>query len=344
MVQCEAGGAYRASDRIVSLVERYKRERDRFEKLATIVSRRLSARLSADAIPHVPTFRTKEPSSLWSKLGRESEKLDFDDFRRELSQVVKDLAGVRVLLYRPQDIEPACAIIEKLFSVPQPEKYRRDYLEPGGYRARHRVVYLKVEDTDADLGVENLRFTLCEIQIATLGDPIWNELNHDIVYKTPHGEPNDHQTGLLSSLRAQLNDVGGTVVELMEATDRQRAAASAAIESPDELRRALESRARRRLVGNFEELLDLLRRVLREVTAIELYRLPLSAADFEAADRLLNRVGESGGPERLGLVIAALWPLYGEEFFEIVERRLGRPSSLARTVRALNRAVQEGRL
>lgn len=329
---------------IVSLVERYKRERDRFEKLATMVSRRLSARLWAAAIPHVPTFRSKDPASLRNKLARESGAYEFDRFKTEFSPSIKDLAGVRVLLYRPRDVEPTCALIEELFLVPVPREFRKDHTNPDGYQARHRVAALRPEDIDADPTAENLRFTPCEIQVVTISDHIWNELEHDIRYKTPHGRPSEVQGVLLETLRRQLSLVGGTVVQLMDATDQQRANASAPIESPEDLRRALEVRTGRTLVGDFEGLLDLLSVVLRELTRTELDHLPLSSRDLDAAVSLLERAGQSAPPERLGLVIGALWPLYGIDFMEIVKGWPGRPGPVSRLVRALDKAGREGKI
>lgn len=329
---------------IVALVERYKRERDRFEKLATVISRRLSARLFAAAIPHVPTFRSKDPDSLHNKLARESDKHEITRFERDFAPCVKDLAGVRVLLYRPRDVEPTCAIIEELFLVPQPAEFRRDHVTSDGYQARHRVACLRMEDVDADPMAANLRWTPCEIQVVTIADHIWNELEHDIVYKTPHGGPTEVQKAWLKTLRDQLNLVGGTVVKLMDATDQQRAEVSAPIESPEDLRRALEARTERRLAGDFDGLLDLLSGVLREVTATELHRLPLSSADLDGAASLLERIGQDAPSERLGLVIGALWPLYGVEFTEIVKAWPGRPGPVSRLVRALDRAAKDGKI
>jgi len=329
---------------VATLVERYKRERDRFEKLAAIVSRRLSSRLRAAAIPHVPTFRSKDPDSLGKKLAREADTHEFSKFERDFAPSVKDLAGVRVLLYRPRDVEPACGIVEELFLVPQPDEFRTDHVNESGYRARHRVASLRPEDVDADPFAANLRYTPCEIQIVTIADHIWNELEHDIVYKTPHGRPTDVQTSLLSALRGQLNAVAGVVLQLMDATDGQRAEAAAPIESPYDLRRALEARCARRIVGDFDGLLDLLSGVLREVTKKQLHDLPLSRSDLDAARERLERIGQKPASDGLDVIIVALWPLYGAEFADIVKEWPGRPGPIARLIRALDKATNEGRL
>lgn len=130
---------------------------------------------------------------------------------------------MRMLLYRPRDIDPACTLIEELFLVPEPDEFRRDHRNVDGYQARHRVVSLRVEDIDADPGATNLRNVPCEVQVATIPDHIWNEIERDIIYKTPHGRPTDVQRVLLQTLRGELNMVRETVDKLMKATDAQRA-------------------------------------------------------------------------------------------------------------------------
>src|SRR5216683_3012326 len=251
---------------IATLVEKYLRERDRFDKMSSLVARQLSAQLQASAIPHVPTFRAKDPESLRGKLNKDSQRHDFVAFEREFGPNVLDLAGVRTLLYRQSDLEPSCRVIEELFRVPTEERFRRDFIDARGYQASHRVVTLRDEMLSSDNSLVNLNGVFCEIQVVTLGDHIWNELEHDIRYKPPSGEPNAEQTGLLAVLRDQLNGVRTTVEHLMDATERQRLASLSVIDSPDDLSDVLKSRAGRRLHGDFGRLLDLLTGTLPSVT------------------------------------------------------------------------------
>jgi ppGpp synthetase/RelA/SpoT-type nucleotidyltranferase len=185
---------------IAHLVDRYCRERDRIDKLASTVARHLSSRLRSAAIPHVPTFRSKDPESLRLKLARDRAKHDFRAFDREFGPSLLDLAGVRILVYRPRDVEPTCDIIDELFTVPEPPRFRKDYTAAAAYQARHRVATLRDEQVDSDPALANLRFVPCEIQVVTIADHIWNELEHDIKYKTPHGQPNDVQLAHLRNL------------------------------------------------------------------------------------------------------------------------------------------------
>ena len=135
---------------ISTLVERYARERDRFEKMASTASRHLSAALRDAAVPHVPTFRAKSPESFRGKLERNVEKYELKSFEREFGPTVLDLAGVRALLYRPADADVVCKTIEDLFVVPDGDRFRRHHDNQEGYQAHHRVVQLSVDMLAAD--------------------------------------------------------------------------------------------------------------------------------------------------------------------------------------------------
>src|SRR5207245_8542140 len=84
--------------------------------MSAVVSRHLSAQLRASAIPHLPTFRAKAPDSLRDKLVRDVQEHEFSSLEREFGPSIKDLAGVRILLYRPRDQDQTCRVIEELFA------------------------------------------------------------------------------------------------------------------------------------------------------------------------------------------------------------------------------------
>jgi ppGpp synthetase/RelA/SpoT-type nucleotidyltranferase len=322
---------------IATLVEKYLRERDRFDKMSSLVARLLSGQLLASAIPHVPTFRAKDPESLRGKLTADSQTHEFAAFEREFGPNVLDLAGVRVLLYRQGDMDPACRVIEELFTVPNEPRFRKDFLDPGGYQARHRIATLRDEMLASDSSFVNLDGVFCEVQVATLGDHIWNELEHDIRYKPPSGEPNVEQTGLLAILRDQLNGVRTTVESLMNATERERLASLSIIESPEDLSEALKSRVGRRLHGDFGRLLELLIGTLPSVTPALIDRLPLDPQTLvDAQARLVASGIES--PDDVSIVISALWPTFRADFVEIARNWRGRPGPTARLLQKLEAA------
>lgn len=326
---------------IATLVEKYLRERDRFDKMATLVARRISAQLLACAIPHVPTFRAKDPESLRGKLTRDGQRHEFTALEREFAPSILDLAGVRILLYRPQDRRPSCDVIEGLFVVPEEPRFRRDYTDVNGYCACHRVVTLPDDILASDPALLNLAGVLCEVQVVTIGDHVWNELNHDILYKTPNGRPSEEQSNLLQLLRGQLNTVRDTVQMLMDATARQREANLTTIETPEDLSDALKVRTGSRLRGDFEQLRKLLAGVLTDLTRAELDNLPINGDDLIVAAERLRAVGVED-PDGVACVIGALWPTYGEDLLEVASSWRGRPGAVARLVQKLAEPRAEG--
>jgi ppGpp synthetase/RelA/SpoT-type nucleotidyltranferase len=341
---------------ISKLVERYIREQDRYGKMAGLVSRHASARLRDDAIPHMVTFRGKSPESLRGKLTRDRAKHSFDSFDGELTPTLLDLAGVRVLLYRPQDIEPTCIAIEEAFVVPAEDdvpdgkkRFRRDHDMPQGYRARHRIVTLHDELLGSDPEFANLKPVHCEVQVVTLLDHIWNELEHDIKYKTPDGQPSDEQGALLRSLRREIDTAQTTVVDLMDATDRQRGRNRTAIESAQALQQALQDRCGREVNGDLQRLLDLLRGVMREVTPASMSQLSLSGEDLDGAMARLRAVAATHPDlenavrdDEVTAAIAALWPLHGRAFMKIVKTWRGPRSQVRRLIESLNDVSFQG--
>lgn len=320
---------------ISTLVARYARERDRFEKMASTASRHLSAALHDAAVPHVPTFRAKSPESFRGKLERNLKKFEFKSFEQEFGPSILDLAGVRTLLYRPADASVVCKIIEDRFVVPEGDRFRRHHDNQDGYQAHHRVVRLSADMLAADPRLANLDDVFCEIQVVTLGDHIWNELEHDIKYKTPDGLPSELQKGLLRNLRSQLNATRDTVAQLMEETARRRQENLSQIETPEDLQYSLRACSGRVLRGDLARLLELLEKSLRTVTPAELQRLKLGAEDLEAAKEQLETAGLSVDEDDPVLVVAALWDDLGPEFQKIVTSWPGKPGPVSRAVRAL---------
>lgn len=326
---------------ISKLVERYSRERDRYVKMAETVSRRLSAALHDAAVAHLPTFRAKSPDSLRGKLRRDRYDYSEKSFEPELGPALLDLAGVRILLYRPDDAGIVCETAEELFEVPDGPRFRKEHSNELGYRARHRVVQLDSDVIGGDSSLGNLTGVHCEIQVVTLGDHIWNELEHDIKYKTPDGEPSELQKGLLRALRCELNSVGDAVDQLMRATDARREENLTLIESPEDLLIALRACTGRTFRGDLARVLELLTQALPPLNSAVL-QTRLKGADLDESFAELERHGLVDRADDPLLVIDAMWEVHGEDFAEIVRSWLGKPGPFARGVRALAKKRLDG--
>jgi ppGpp synthetase/RelA/SpoT-type nucleotidyltranferase len=329
---------------VSTLVERYRRERDRYEKLAAFVARLLSRGLHAANIPHVPTFRSKTPTSLRGKLIREGDEYVFESLETELSNTLKDLAGVRILLYRPSDVDTTCGLVADLFELAGPtERFAKDFLAADGYQARHRVVRLRDEHLVLEPMHANLERVPCEIQIVTIADHLWNELEHDIVYKTPHGKPTAEQRSLLKVLRDQANAVRTTVAELMGATERHRSESLSTIESGRDLDDVLKRITKNRFQGDFERLLELLEAVMRDVTPLGLEEV-LAPGSIETGRQLLAASTINVAEDSVEILVAALWSKYGADFSEVVRSWPGRRGPISRVVLALAKDPAEATL
>ncbi|MBO6936779.1 MAG: RelA/SpoT domain-containing protein [Deltaproteobacteria bacterium] len=325
------------NDEIDRLVARFARERDRFDKMASMVSRRLSAALFEAAVPHVPTFRAKAPKSLRGKLRRDRTQYSGAEFVPEFCPGLIDLAGVRVLLYRSQDTNVTCDVIEDLFEIPDGERFRKSHDDPHGYQAQHRVVTLTPDDLETDPRLSNLTGVMCEIQVVSLGDHIWNELNHDIKYKTPDGRPSEAQEALLGALRRQLDAVRGTVDQLAEATDRRREENLSLISTAEDLQHGLRVRTGRMMRGDLGRLLELLESSVEgEITLAKLDELGVDSDALDRGKQALQSVSHPATDTDPVLVVGALWNELGPAFYDTVCAWRGKPGAVSRAVRALH--------
>lgn len=182
------------SDLIEPAVRRYRRERDRYVKLADRVAEICKTDIcDANAIRAQVTFRVKSTNSFEGKLRRFSAKADknYADLDA-IFEGIGDLAGVRIATYREEDRQVVKAAVERAFCgrdggpLQVENKNRQNENAENFYRAIHVQSYLPEDervgtyDNVADVG--------CEIQICTMMAHVWNEIEHDIGYK-PDGEP-----------------------------------------------------------------------------------------------------------------------------------------------------------
>ena len=104
---------------------------------------------------------------------------------------ITDLAGVRVILFFPDDIAKICQFIEENF---RPEEKRdvgeERFAQSGsfGYASVHYLVKLK-DDRLKFPDFAAYRDMVCEIQVRTILQHAWAEMEHDIQYKSTQSLP-----------------------------------------------------------------------------------------------------------------------------------------------------------
>jgi ppGpp synthetase/RelA/SpoT-type nucleotidyltranferase len=141
----------------------------------------LSSLLASEGIvPHSITSREKDPEKLREKITREGEVPD------AVLKEINDLAGVRIIAYFPSDVDKIVPLIENVFKMDLDHSMdKRLSSDPAifGYASVHFVVEFRPEMLRLP---EYALFDQmkCEIQVRTILQHAWAEIEHDIVYKS----------------------------------------------------------------------------------------------------------------------------------------------------------------
>lgn len=187
---------------VQATVMRYRRELDRYRKFAQHVGESLLRALPQRGVPATVQWRAKQPESLRGKLYRRQELLSKDG--EQILPGIGDLAAVRICTYRHADRSRALDTIDELFTVAPGSVDHKDSLREQRtdhsrwYRATHLQIAIRPENMVPEL--ENLSDDSCEVQISSLLEHSWNEIEHDIGYKPAVKPP--------PKVRELLNDLG----------------------------------------------------------------------------------------------------------------------------------------
>jgi ppGpp synthetase/RelA/SpoT-type nucleotidyltranferase len=203
-------------------VERYRRERDRFVKLADRVAEICRTDIcEQNALRAQITFRVKTQRSFEGKLKRFSTRQDRNyQSVDEIFQSISDLAGVRIAAYQYGDCQRILDHLRNYFRGPAGDieidiKDRHAQDRTNFYRAIHVQVCLPEEEL---IGVyDNVNDISCEIQICTMIAHVWNEIEHDIGYKGEVGLPSENEKRLLEMLGHTVRAGDDQISMLLEA-------------------------------------------------------------------------------------------------------------------------------
>ena len=157
-----------------------------FKSLAIKIQELLSSILADNQITtHSITAREKSLASLRNKINKEAKS-----YINPLDEIT-DLAGVRIITYFPSEVDKIIPIIEKQFTIDRKNSIdKRKTTDPAafGYASVHLVVELSSDRTKLP---EYTKFKgmKCEIQVRTILQHAWAEIEHDIVYKSNEDIP-----------------------------------------------------------------------------------------------------------------------------------------------------------
>jgi ppGpp synthetase/RelA/SpoT-type nucleotidyltranferase len=154
--------------------------------------------------------RTKELDSLGNKAIKPSEiepnKPKYPDPLKDIT----DLAGVRVITFSPKSPSQIEEVIEKEFAIYEKTDKGKELSEEGkfGYQSIHYVVGMKAERATLPEYRQTANLTV-EIQLRTILQHAWAEMEHDIQYKSA--------TVIPTSIRRRFIALAG----LLEIADRE---------------------------------------------------------------------------------------------------------------------------
>lgn len=200
-------------------IARYGREWDRYRKLVEFVAEACRGIVRENAIPATVQWRAKDPGRLRGKIARKRHELGCVD---DVFSGIRDFAGVRIATYVESDRERVVGEIAERFDGPGGGEVHvevRDKPEPSFYRATHCQVVLRPDDLNERMA--NLEDTACEIQVCSMLAHVWNELEHDRVYKPLTGELSEDERDALVQLGHLVRAGDGAISTLLDATERR---------------------------------------------------------------------------------------------------------------------------
>jgi putative GTP pyrophosphokinase len=171
----------------IEILEHYAKSRevllDFTSTLATLANTLLTR---AGIQVHTVTHRCKDSNSLAEKLSRPEKTYNV------LSDIT-DLSGLRITTYFANDVDLVARILEDEFKIDQESSIdKRKYSDPDrfGYSSLHYVIELRPARTQLP---EYSRFAglKCEVQVRSVLQHAWAEIEHDLGYKSAAGVPSE---------------------------------------------------------------------------------------------------------------------------------------------------------
>lgn len=171
-----------------SMVEEYTEIRPVYEAYTKKIEELIKSLLEKSNIQvHSVTSRTKDTDGFSKKL-KEKGKGYYKIFSD-----VTDLSGVRIICYFAGQVDEVAEIIKSNFIIHHELSIdKRKTLDPDkfGYLSLHHVVELS-EDRARLPEYERFKILLCEVQIRSILQHAWAEIEHDLGYKAPIEVPRE---------------------------------------------------------------------------------------------------------------------------------------------------------
>lgn len=215
-----------------SAVDKFRSERGTYEDFGRTVQALLKSTLSAREVKvQSIEMRVKSEESFGAKAARASDATgERPKYGDPLSEI-QDLAACRIITYFLKDVEAVQSIISEEFDVLELAN-RSSYLRAGGspgYQSYHLIVRLS-ENRLALAEYMRFRGLVAEIQVRTVLQHAWAEIEHDIQYKSVDALP--AEIGQRFQALAGLIEIGDREFqEIADSYEQVRIAAEASLEA-----------------------------------------------------------------------------------------------------------------
>jgi putative GTP pyrophosphokinase len=217
-----------------SAVSQYRIIRPTYDQLAEVAKRLLTATLNSAHIKyHSIEARAKTVDSFGDKAAEPSESNPMKPKYPEPLKQITDMAGIRVITFLPRTVQKVCKHIEQEFDVLK-EIDKATELEDElklGYQSVHFLV--KMHPDRAHLSeYRPYSDLILEIQVRTLLQHAWAEMEHDIQYKSTITIPTSIKRRFMA-LAGLLEIADREFQTLQDEDERLRQQARRSIESGD---------------------------------------------------------------------------------------------------------------
>jgi len=170
-----------------NIMDEYTEQRVIYDQLTKKVENLIKNLLIAENFPiHSITSRTKGIKSLGDKIEKEEKQYE------KLIDIT-DLSGVRIICFFSEDVDIVAEIIKRNFKVNDELSVdKREILDPDkfGYVSLHYIIEIS-EDRENLPEYKQFKGLTCEIQIRSILQHAWAEIEHDLGYKSISGIPKD---------------------------------------------------------------------------------------------------------------------------------------------------------
>ena len=188
----------------IPIITEYRKKRALYGENTKKIEVLVSELIKEKDIPiQAVSSRTKSIESLSNKVSRKDKYASIDE--------ITDLSGVRICCYFSSQVEEVAKLIKANFSVNKDlsvDKGRAVDPDRFGYVSLHYIAKLSEKRVDL-LEYSKYKDLFCEIQIRTILQHAWAEIEHDLGYKSEIGIPNP--------IRRQFSRLSG----LLELADEQ---------------------------------------------------------------------------------------------------------------------------